>query len=162
ARLCAGLVYRRRIARARAVVRQRADPAHVLRCAGGGHLDGTRRDLPDRALPARSAAGGRRGPGTPRRDAPSPRARDGAGGIARVLHAGRAAGEYVWPFGGAPPVARIAPGTVLELFTEDCFAGRVRSTGDLVSEVIEFPFVNPQTGPFYVEGAEPGDTLAVH
>ena len=28
--------------------------------------------------------------------------------------------------------------------------------------VIEFPFVNPQTGPFYVEGAEPGDTLAVH
>jgi acetamidase/formamidase len=28
--------------------------------------------------------------------------------------------------------------------------------------VVEFPFVNPQTGPFYVEGAEPGDTLAVH
>ncbi|WP_375504071.1 acetamidase/formamidase family protein, partial [uncultured Jatrophihabitans sp.] len=25
-----------------------------------------------------------------------------------------------------------------------------------------FPFLNPQTGPFYVEGAEPGDTLAVH
>ncbi len=22
--------------------------------------------------------------------------------------------------------------------------------------------VNPQTGPFYVEGAEPGDTLVVH
>ncbi|OLB67132.1 MAG: acetamidase [Actinobacteria bacterium 13_2_20CM_2_72_6] len=72
------------------------------------------------------------------------------------------AGEFVWTFGGAAPVARIVPGTVLELFTEDCFAGRVRGTGDLVSEVIEFPFVNPQTGPFYVEGAEPGDTLAVH
>jgi acetamidase/formamidase len=28
--------------------------------------------------------------------------------------------------------------------------------------VCEFPFLNPQTGPFYVEGAEPGDTLAVH
>jgi len=53
-------------------------------------------------------------------------------------------------------------GTVLELFTEDCFAGRVRGTGDLVSEVVEFPFVNPQTGPFHVEGAEPGDTVAVH
>src|SRR5262249_2110117 len=26
----------------------------------------------------------------------------------------------------------------------------------------EFPYLNPQTGPFYVEGAEPGDTLAVH
>ncbi|HEV8419991.1 MAG TPA: acetamidase/formamidase family protein, partial [Actinomycetota bacterium] len=33
---------------------------------------------------------------------------------------------------------------------------------DLVTKVIEFPFVNPQTGPFEVEGAEPGDTLAVH
>jgi acetamidase/formamidase len=73
-----------------------------------------------------------------------------------------AAGEYAWTFGGVAPVARVAPGTVLELFTEDCFAGRVRGIGDLVSEVVEFPFVNPQTGPFYVEGAEPGDTLAVH
>jgi acetamidase/formamidase len=70
--------------------------------------------------------------------------------------------EFVWTFGGAPPVARIRPGTVLEVFTEDCFAGRVRSTGDLVSVVCEFPFLNPQTGPFYVEGAEPGDTVAVH
>lgn len=70
--------------------------------------------------------------------------------------------DYVWTFGGAPPLARIAPGTVLELFTEDCFAGRVRGVDDLVSEVCDFPFVNPQTGPFYVEGAEPGDTLAVH
>lgn len=70
--------------------------------------------------------------------------------------------EYAWTFGGAAPVARIAPGTVLDLYTEDCFAGRVRSERDLVSRVCEFPFLNPQTGPFYVEGAEPGDTLAVH
>ena len=51
---------------------------------------------------------------------------------------------------------------MLEVSTEDCFAGKVRSETDLVSEVCEFPFLNPQTGPFYVEGAEPGDTLAVH
>jgi acetamidase/formamidase len=70
--------------------------------------------------------------------------------------------EYVWTFGGVAPLARIEPGTILELFTEDCFAGRVRGVDDLVSEVCEFPYVNPQTGPFYVEGAEPGDTLAVH
>ncbi|MEV6719930.1 acetamidase/formamidase family protein [Streptomyces xanthochromogenes] len=70
--------------------------------------------------------------------------------------------EYAWTFGGAAPVARIAPGTVLDLYTEDCFAGRVRSERDLVSRVCEFPFLNPQTGPFHVEGAEPGDTLAVH
>ncbi|MDT4987377.1 MAG: hypothetical protein QOI74_1471 [Micromonosporaceae bacterium] len=79
-----------------------------------------------------------------------------------VLRYRPAAGEYAWTFGGVAPVARIAPGTVLELFTEDCFAGRVRGIGDLVSEVVDFPFVNPQTGPFYIEGAEPGDTLAVH
>jgi acetamidase/formamidase len=70
--------------------------------------------------------------------------------------------DYVWTFGGAPPLARVAPGTILELFTEDCFAGRVKGVDDLVSEVCEFPYVNPQTGPFYVEGAEPGDTLAIH
>ena len=72
------------------------------------------------------------------------------------------AGQYVWTFGGAAPAAHITPGTVLELWTEDCFAGRVRGKDDLVSQVCEFPYLNPQTGPFYVEGAEPGDTLAVH
>jgi acetamidase/formamidase len=72
------------------------------------------------------------------------------------------AGQYAWTFGGAAPVARIEPGTILELWTEDCFAGRVRSRDDLVSQVCEFPFLNPQTGPFCVEGAEPGDTIAVH
>jgi acetamidase/formamidase len=70
--------------------------------------------------------------------------------------------EYAWTFGGVAPVARVKPPSVLEVFTEDCFAGRVRSETDLVSEVCEFPFLNPQTGPFYIEGAEPGDTLAVH
>ncbi|MCW2607337.1 MAG: Acetamidase/Formamidase family protein [Frankiales bacterium] len=70
--------------------------------------------------------------------------------------------QYAWTFGGAAPVMRIRPWTVLELWTEDCFGGRVRSTDDLVSVVCEFPFLNPQTGPFHVEGAEPGDTLAVH
>jgi len=71
-------------------------------------------------------------------------------------------GEYAWTFGGVAPVRRLLPGTVLETWTEDCFAGRVRGPDDLVSVVCEFPFLNPQTGPFYVEGAEPGDTLAVH
>lgn len=80
----------------------------------------------------------------------------------RILTVRPEPGEYAWTFGGAPPVARIAPGTVLDLYTEDCFAGRVRSEKDLVSEVCEFPFLNPQTGPFHVEGAEPGDTVAVH
>jgi acetamidase/formamidase len=70
--------------------------------------------------------------------------------------------QYVWTFGGAAPAARIRPPAVLEVFTEDCFAGQVRSESDLVTQVCRFPFVNPQTGPFYIEGAEPGDTVAVH
>jgi acetamidase/formamidase len=70
--------------------------------------------------------------------------------------------ELAWTFGGVPPVRRVQPGTVLELWSEDAFAGKVRGVDDLVSRVIEFPFVNPLTGPFYIEGAEPGDTLAVH
>src|SRR4029077_8531101 len=68
--------------------------------------------------------------------------------------------QYAWTFGGVPPVARIRAPAVLDVFTEDAFFGRVRSENDLVSQVCEFPFVNPQTGPFYVEGAEPGDTIA--
>jgi acetamidase/formamidase len=70
--------------------------------------------------------------------------------------------QFAWTFGGVAPVERVKPGTVMELWTEDAFGGKVRGSDDLVSEVIEFPFVNPQTGPFYVEGAEPGDTLALH
>ncbi len=70
--------------------------------------------------------------------------------------------QFAWTFGGAAPVARVRPPAIIELWTEDCFAGRVRGKDDLVSVVCEFPFLNPQTGPFYIEGAEPGDTIAVH
>jgi acetamidase/formamidase len=70
--------------------------------------------------------------------------------------------EFAWTFGGVPPVRKVKPGDLLELWTEDAFGGKVREVDDLVSKVIDFPFVNPQTGPFFVEGAEPGDTLAIH
>ena len=71
-------------------------------------------------------------------------------------------GEFAWTFGGASPVLEIRPGDALSLWTEDCFAGKVRTERDLVSQVCDFPFLNPQTGPFYVAGAKPGDTLALH
>jgi acetamidase/formamidase len=70
--------------------------------------------------------------------------------------------EFAWTFGGVDPIMKVRPGTVMELWSEDAFGGRVRTSEDLVSRVIEFPFVNPQTGPFFVEGAEPGDTLVLH
>ena len=70
--------------------------------------------------------------------------------------------QYAWTFGGCEPIMRVRPGDVLDLFTEDAFGGRIRTSGDLPSETIVYPFINPQTGPFFVEGAEPGDTLAIH
>ena len=70
--------------------------------------------------------------------------------------------ELSYTFGGRTAVRRVRPGTILELYTEDCFGGQVRDFGDLPSQVCEFPYLNPVTGPFHVEGAEPGDTLAVH
>lgn len=70
--------------------------------------------------------------------------------------------QFAWTFGGVPPVAYLNPGDVLEVWTEDCYAGKVRGAGDLVSQVCEFPFLNPQSGPFQVAGAAPGDTLALH
>jgi acetamidase/formamidase len=57
---------------------------------------------------------------------------------------------------------RVRPGEVLDLFTEDAFGGKIRSSDDLPSRTITYPFINPQTGPFFVEGAEVGDTLAIH
>lgn len=70
--------------------------------------------------------------------------------------------QFAWTFGGCEPIKRIQPGEVLDLFTEDAFGGRIRSSDDLPSQTIAYPFINPQTGPFFVEGAEPGDTLAIH
>ena len=70
--------------------------------------------------------------------------------------------QYAYVFGGRNPLLTVAPGTIVELSTEDCFAGNVRSVDDLPSQVCTFPFLNPVTGPIAVEGAEPGDTLAVH
>ena len=67
-----------------------------------------------------------------------------------------------YTFGGRPPLARVTPGVPFELRTLDCYGGAVKDVTDLPSEVCTFPYLNPVTGPFHVEGAEPGDTLAVH
>ena len=69
---------------------------------------------------------------------------------------------YTYTFGGAAPVASVRPGTVVSTWTMDCFGGRVRSTSDFASQVCDPRLLNPQSGPFHVDGAHPGDTLAVH
>jgi acetamidase/formamidase len=70
--------------------------------------------------------------------------------------------QYAWTFGGVEPVLEVRPGSVMRLWTEDAFAGRVTSSADKPSQVLNPKELNPQTGPFYVTGAEPGDTLALH
>src|SRR4051794_1302901 len=70
--------------------------------------------------------------------------------------------QYAFTFGGVAPLRRVAPGTALRLWSDDAFCGVLRSVKDLSSEKVDLRYVNPQTGPFYVEGAEPGDTLALH
>lgn len=70
--------------------------------------------------------------------------------------------QFVYTFGGAAPVMRIKPGTVLKLWSEDAFNQSLTSINDVPSHLIDFRYGNPQTGPFYVEGAEPGDTLVIH
>jgi acetamidase/formamidase len=69
---------------------------------------------------------------------------------------------YTYTFGGASPVAQVRPGTLIDTWTFDCFGGRVRATSDMASEVCDPRLLNPQSGPFFVEGARPGDTVAVH
>lgn len=61
------------------------------------------------------------------------------------------------------PVARVRPGDKVIFYTEDSFEGRIRSESDLPSKVLAgIRFFNPQTGPIFIEGAEPNDTLSVY
>jgi amidase len=64
--------------------------------------------------------------------------------------------KYV--YGVAEPVARLKPGDILETNSVDAFGNAIQKPGDSLSLV---KGDNPLTGPFYIEGAQPGDTLAV-
>jgi len=71
-------------------------------------------------------------------------------------------GKYSYLFSRYEPcVAEVEPGELIEIYTEDAYSGLVKEEMDLPSR-IERPGPNPQTGPIYVNGAKPGDTLAVH
>jgi acetamidase/formamidase len=70
--------------------------------------------------------------------------------------------DYSYVFGRyAEPIATVRPGEVIDIYTEDAFESSVQSEDDLPTKVLNFPFLNPQTGPIYVEGAAKGDTLVV-
>jgi acetamidase/formamidase len=61
-------------------------------------------------------------------------------------------------FGPAEPVAHVKAGGVLEANSLDCFGNALQKPGDPFSLI---KIDNPLTGPFFIDGAEPGDTLVV-
>ena len=59
------------------------------------------------------------------------------------------------------PVASVKSGEIFKIETLDAFGNKVDSSTSDITKLIQMPFVNPLTGPIYVEGAEKGDALAV-
>lgn len=70
--------------------------------------------------------------------------------------------DFRYTFGGSDALLRIRPGTVMRLWTEDAYGGAIHPDGGPFDSAQLGPDLNPQTGPFFVEGAEPGDVLAIH
>jgi acetamidase/formamidase len=58
------------------------------------------------------------------------------------------------------PRLRIQPGERILVEAEDALSGQIRVTGDRRDKTT-VPYSNPVNGPIFVEGAEPGDALAV-
>ncbi len=58
------------------------------------------------------------------------------------------------------PRLSIQPGESVLVESEDAFSGQIRTSDDRRDKTKK-PYGNPQTGPIFVQGAQPGDTLAV-
>ena len=72
-------------------------------------------------------------------------------------------GKYHYVYGAfVEPVLTVDPGAVVSAETHDAFEGAIQTEQDMPSEKLNFPYLNPQNGPIYVNGAEKGDCLAVH
>ena len=58
------------------------------------------------------------------------------------------------------PRVVVQPGDTLVVESEDALSGQIRKPGDR-RDKIQMPYSNPVAGPIVVDGAKPGDTLAV-
>ena len=58
------------------------------------------------------------------------------------------------------PVAHIESGDMLQFETADCFGEQITLECHKLG-ILDWSRINPATGPVYVNGAEPGDTLKV-
>jgi len=60
------------------------------------------------------------------------------------------------------PVLHVEPGAELELHTIDSSGGQLNANSTAADVAkLDFSKVNPVTGPIHIEGAEPGDALAI-
>lgn len=60
------------------------------------------------------------------------------------------------------PVLSVAPGETIAVETIDASGGQLHAQATLQDlKALDFEKVNPVTGPIYIEGAEPGDTIAI-
>jgi amidase len=75
-----------------------------------------------------------------------------------VVHYTTTTANVKYLFATAEPVLHLKSGDILDTNTLDCFGNGLKKPGDTLSMATGD---NPLAGPFYVEGAEPGDTLAV-
>ncbi len=75
-----------------------------------------------------------------------------------VVHYTTTNANVKYLFATADPVLHLKPGDILDTNTLDCFGNGLKKPGDTLDMA---KGDNPLAGPFYVDGAEPGDTLAV-
>ena len=72
-------------------------------------------------------------------------------------------GQFQFTMGPySQPALAVKPGDRVITETLDAFGGVIQSEQDSPSKKLVLPFLNPQNGPILVEGAEKGDTVAIH
>ena len=70
-------------------------------------------------------------------------------------------GHFGWD-NSLDPVLSAKPGETVEIETVDASGGQLNPKSDLASLIdLDFAKINPVTGPIFVEGAEPGDAIAI-
>jgi len=78
----------------------------------------------------------------------------------RDIHQPESGFQYTFgPY--ASPITRVAQGETVRIHTVDAFGNLLTGEQQKPTDILG-PYLNPQTGPIFIEGAEPGDTLLVH
>lgn len=59
------------------------------------------------------------------------------------------------------PALEVEVGEAFMVETQDALNGQIRTEADLLANGVNLDYVNPCTGPIFVNGADPGDTVVV-